>query len=143
MSRAGWTLGVTWLVTCLIGAWLSFNVLLTVLAVSVIACLTFLCVPALRCRTLLLVGAAISLSLLSLLLYETDHYLPVSRLEGMTVTLRARVCDTDGESVIRVMEGDLPAGTQLHFRNCSGDSMPDAYDIVSGTFTLYGCDGGD
>ncbi|MBR2338598.1 MAG: ComEC/Rec2 family competence protein [Clostridia bacterium] len=140
-GRTGWVLGSVWLVTCLIGAWLPINILLAILAVGVIAYLITLCVPLLRHPTVLSAGVAILLCLGSLLTQEIRHYLPLSRLVGTTVSFRAQMCDTDDAAVLKVLEGDLPRGTKLYLQNRVGDSLPDAYEIVSGSFTLYGYDG--
>lgn len=137
-GRIGWVAGWTWLATALIGAWLSYNLLLTFFAVGILAFLFILCFSFLRRRTVLIAGTAMLFCLLSMLVWELRCYVPLSRLENQTVTVQGQVCDGDGDLTLRVTGGDLPKGIQLSLRGYSSDNAPEPYDFISGTFTLYG-----
>lgn len=138
MRRPGWVAGISCFVTCLVGAWLSADVLRILLTIGVASVGISFGISALRrCRTLLLTGVTVCVALFLLLWQQRTYETPLQQTVGHTVTLQAQVCEVGNTVVLQVEEGDLPKGTRLYFWNGSDEFSPQLYDILSGSFQVY------
>ena len=141
MSRPGWFLGLAWFVSCLIGVWLSLNVLLAVTIGSLLGTVLMLVIPTWRKQgTWLLVALAASGSFLMQTWLQAHVYLPSEQKIGATITLETQVYEQNTHTYVQVLGGDLPVGTRLQLRVTDPNVQPQLYDTVCGTFTLRGYD---
>lgn len=141
MRRPGWTAGLAWLITCLIGAWLSETALWIALAIGVVGTVFVLCISALRRhRALLMIGITVCLALTSLLVRFSCLEKPLYRSVGSTVSLRAQVVETGDTVILKVKEGDLPSGTLLYYWGNLEELDIQRYAVVDGSFVLRPCE---
>ncbi len=142
MRRSCWYIGLSWLIGCLIGAWLSLNMLLMVTVGSILCFAVTVTASSLRCRSAVwLCALGFCGALIAVTVTEVYHYRPVQQQVGRTVTLKTVIDDTESGIYGRVIEGDLPNGTQLQLWIGDEGQKPELYEILSGTFML--CDRGE
>ena len=135
--RPLWVIGLTWLVVCLFGAWLTAEGLWIAVAVIGALFLLMLAIPWLRqFRTILLMLAAAAVACGSLLHCEAVISDRLEPYNEQVVTLRAKVTATEPQTVITVLEGDLPKGTKLYLWQEPIDAALKKYDIVTAEFRV-------
>ncbi len=142
--RPLWIVGVTWALVCLIGAWLPVNALYAAAGISAIVTVTVLCVPTLRRWRGLLLSVLTVLPAIGVLLYcEVTYYQSVADKVGEQVSLCVEVQDNAEFRELKVLSGDLPAGTRLRLWSEPLDAALDPYDIVTATFELHPIEAAD
>lgn len=135
--RPLWVIGLTWLVVCLFGAWLTVGGLWIAVAVIGALFLLMLAIPWLRqFRTILLMLAAAAVACGLMLRYEAVITRRLEPYNGQTVTLRVKITETKPQTVITVLEGDLPKGTKLYLWQEPIDMALKKYDIAKAEFRL-------
>ena len=133
MKRPFWCVGLTCLVCCLFGMWLPT---VWVAALAVIGLTAWIAVSFFRCRTLWLILLAGWVSFCSLWISEAMHYQPLRKRVDDTVSLSARVYDTENGVYLQVLSGDLPTGTRLRLWYGGDRLEPRRNDVLQGQFTL-------
>ncbi len=137
MSRPCYYAGVAWLIACLIGGWLSVNVLLVVTIGSIFCMALWALVPKFRQhKTAFLTTGAFVSALVVLYAFQFVLYLPIERKADSTVYLETYVQSTDDDIVLTVTDGDLPSGVRLCCWSASAEQNWQPYTHVTGTFIL-------
>lgn len=137
MTRPCYYAGIAWLVACLIGGWLSINVLLVVTIGSIFCIVTWVLIPRWRqYKTALLTAGAFLSALIVLCAHQLFVLLPMERKADETIYLETCVQSVDDGIVLTVTDGDLPSGVRLYGWSVSADHQWQPYDRVTGTFTL-------
>lgn len=133
--RPLWNLGAAWLITCLVGAWLPVRWLWVAAGVALLLVPVLWRVPCVP-PTWWLTSVAIALAAVSLAVCVTVRYRPVAEAAGQTVTLRAEVRCTGDFIELRVLSGDLPAGTRLQLWGAASSVALATGDVVEADFTV-------
>ncbi len=137
MTRPCYYAGIAWLVACLIGGWLSINVLLVVTIGSIFCIVLWVLIPKWRqYKTALLTAGAFLSALIVLCAHQLLIVLPMERKADDTVYLETYIQSTDNGIVLTVTDGDLPSGVSLYCWSVPADQSWHPYDRVAGTFTL-------
>lgn len=137
MTRPCYYAGIAWLVACLIGGWLSINVLLVVTIGSIFCIALWVLTPRWRqYKTALLIAGAFLSALIVLCAHQLLIVLPMERKVDKEVCLETCVQSTDDGIVLTVTDGDLPSGVRLYGWSVSADHQWQPYDRVTGTFIL-------
>ena len=137
LIRPLWVVGITWAAVCLIGAWVSVTALCAAGAVGLLCVVLALCIPLLRrWHSLVLCLVTVVLAIGVLLYWQTVRYLPTLEKDGQEVHLRARVQENDEFIELRVLSGDLPAGTRLQLYSVPLGMALDPNDTVDASFVL-------
>lgn len=137
MSRPCYYAGIAWLIACLIGGWLSVNVLLVVTIGSIFCVVLWALVPKFRQhKTVFFTSGAFVSALIVLYAFQFVLYLPMERKVNETVYLEASVQQTEDAVILKVTDGDLPSGVRLVCWSVPDDEDWQPYDRVTGTFTL-------
>ncbi len=135
LLRPLWNLGVAWLVTCLIGAWLPVQWMWAAAGLAVLGLLVLLWIPPVR-PVWILTLAAVALAAVSLAVCVTVRYQPVAEAAGQTVALRAKVQGTGEIIELQVLSGDLPAGTRLRLWGEASSAALATGDVLEADFTV-------
>lgn len=135
--RPFWIIGLTALVTCLVGAWIPGSWLWYVAASSAGCFLFTLLLPRLRgYRVLTVLLAALSVTASVFAYYETLVYQPLMQRVDDKVALRVAVDKTESITELTVLSGDLPRGTRLQLWLEPPDAAIKDRDILEATFVV-------
>ena len=139
LIRPLWVIGITWLLVCLVGAWLpTIGVGIAVVGSAAAALVTLIVPRWRRCHTAILTLLAVAAAGIVLTFHEHVRYQPIVGHVGEEVTVRVEVTMDPDVTRLTVLSGDLPRGTKLTLVAQPIDAPLKDHDIVEATFLLDG-----
>lgn len=127
-------------ITMLLLFWLKFSVALVLGALSLFVLLPVTLLTPLRREPAALAGLlAVILACVSFCFYDHTTAAPLRAADGSEVTLTVRVEENNsGYRTLKVLEGDLPAGTTLGcYSSQTAAGELKLWDVAEGTFSLW------